>query len=279
MQETAATRAAGVLACRPGMKIITWNVNSIRQRLPRALALLERHRPDILCLQETKVADEEFPLMELGAAGYHAAIFGQKSYNGVAILAREEPASVARGFPGNPVPEEARVIAARIGGLALVGAYVVNGKEVGNPAYDVKLEWLDAFADWLAATYDPAEPLLVVGDFNVAPDDRDVYSAEAWRGKNLASEPERDRIARMRGWGLTDVARAHHGDAPGPFTFWDYRMGAFHRGWGLRIDLALASAGVAARVTDVTVDREERKESTGEGKPSDHAPLIVTIDG
>ncbi len=268
-----------MLASRPGMKIITWNVNSIRQRLPRALALLERHRPDILCLQETKVTDEEFPLMELGAAGYHAAIFGQKSYNGVAILAREELASVTRGFPGNPVPEEARVIAARIGALAVVGAYVVNGKEVGNPAYDVKLAWLEAFADWLAATYDPADPLLVVGDFNVAPDDRDVYSPEAWRGKNLASEPERDRIARLRDWGLTDVARAHHGDVEGPFTFWDYRMGAFHRGWGLRIDLVLASAGVAARVTDVTVDREERKETTGEGKPSDHAPLIVTIEG
>jgi exodeoxyribonuclease-3 len=125
--------------------------------------------------------------------------------------------------------------------------------------------------------YEPGEPLIVAGDFNVAPDDRDVYSPEAWKGKNLASEPERARIARLGDWGLTDISRAFFGNVEGPFTFWDYRMGAFHRGWGLRIDLVLGTEPVASRVIDVTVDREERKDSMGEGKPSDHAPLIVTL--
>jgi len=259
------------------MKIISWNVNSIRQRLPRALALLHRHQPDALCLQETKVTDEAFPHAELEAAGYRAAVFGQKSYNGVALVARDEPADVIRGFPGDPVPGEARAIAARVGGLALVDAYVVNGKDVGDPAYETKLRWLDAFGAWLRDAFDPGDALLVVGDFNIAPADPDIYDPDAWRGRNLASEPERDRVRALLDWGLTDLGRRAAGDVPGPYTFWDYRSGAFHRGWGLRIDLALGTAPVAARLVSVEVDREERKESSGEGKPSDHAPVIVTL--
>ena len=259
------------------MKVITWNVNSIRQRLPRLLALLARYQPDIVCLQETKVADDAFPKVELASAGYHPVIFGQRAYNGVATLARREPTDVTRAFPGDPTPEASRVIACRIGDLAVVNAYVVNGKAVGDPAYTTKLAWLDAFGGWIRASYDPAEPLVIVGDFNVAPDDRDVYAPEAWRGKNLATPAERERIAALRSWGLTDLARHFFGDVEGPFTFWDYRMGAFHRGWGLRIDLALATAPVADRLSEVMVDREERKDTTGEGKPSDHAPLIITL--
>jgi exodeoxyribonuclease-3 len=259
------------------MKIVTWNVNSVRQRLPRLLALLARHEPDIVCLQETKVTDDAFPLLELTGAGYTAVTFGQRAYNGVATLARVEPTEVTRGFPGDPSADVSRVIACRVGDLAVVNAYVVNGKAVGDPAYDLKLSWLDGFAHWIGGAYEPGEPLIVVGDFNVAPDDRDVYSPEAWRGKNLASEPERARVARLQEWGLTDISREFFGNVEGPFTFWDYRMGAFHRGWGLRIDLALGTEPVASRVIDVTVDREERKDSTGEGKPSDHAPLIVTL--
>ncbi|MEA2581111.1 MAG: exodeoxyribonuclease [Actinomycetota bacterium] len=259
------------------MKVITWNVNSIRQRLPRVLALLARHQPDVVCLQETKVADDGFPLLELSGAGYHAVTFGQRAYNGVAIFARQEPTDVMRGFRGDPTHEASRVIACRVGDLAVVNVYVVNGKMVGDPAYDVKLAWLDAFDAWIRDTYDPSEPLLIVGDFNVTPDDRDVYAPEAWRGKNLASPAERERIANLRSWGLTDLSRAFSGDVEGPFTFWDYRVGAFHRGWGLRIDLALGTGPVANRLLDVAVDREERKDSTGEGKPSDHAPLIVTL--
>ena len=178
------------------------------------------------------------------------------------------------GFRGDPVPEEARVVSATVGGLRVVNAYVVNGKSTIDPAYQIKLRWLDALADWLAAT---AGPLLVVGDFNVAPTDLDVYDPQLWRGQNLASEPERERVRRLEGLGLVDLARAYVGDTPGPYTYWDYRAGAFHKGWGLRIDLMLGSADVAARLVSVEVDREERKPTAGEGKPSDHAPLILTL--
>jgi len=180
-------------------------------------------------------------------------------------------------FIGDPVPSQSRVIAARAGDLDVVCAYVVNGKAVGDPAYDTKLAWLDAFRDWIAATYDPSRPVVVTGDFNIAPDDRDLWDAEAWRGRNLASEPERRRLRSLLEWGLTDLGRTHAGDVAGPFSFWEYRAGAFHKGWGLRIDLALGTAPVVARLEDVAVDREERKPSTGEGKPSDHAPVIVEL--
>lgn len=259
------------------MKLVTWNVNSIRQRLPRLLALLERHAPEVVCLQETKVIDDDFPFQELETAGYHAAAYGQKAYNGVAILSKDPLADVAIGFDGNPIPEEARVISATTQGVRVVCAYIVNGKEVGNPSYDTKLEWLDALRAWIETTAAPTDPLVVTGDFNICPDDRDVYDPDAWRGRNLCSEPERERFRSLLGWGLTDLGRESAGDTTGPFTFWEYRMGAFHRGWGLRIDLALGTSPVAERLLDVSVDREERKPTSGEGKPSDHAPLIVTL--
>jgi exodeoxyribonuclease-3 len=258
------------------VKLITWNVNSVRQRLARLIALLNRHEPDVLCLQEIKVTDDIFPLMEVTAAGYTCVSYGQKAYNGVAILAREPLLDVSLGFKNDPVPEEARVISATIGDLRVVNAYVVNGKSTTDPAYQIKLRWLDALADWLT-TYDKARPLVVVGDFNVAPTDLDVYDPLLWRGKNLASEPERERVRRLESQGLIDLGRAFAGETEGPFTYWDYRMGAFHRGWGLRIDLLLGSTQVAERVISVEVDREERKPTAGEGKPSDHAPLILTL--
>jgi exodeoxyribonuclease-3 len=141
----------------------------------------------------------------------------------------------------------------------------------------MKLAWLDGFHAWLSSTYTAEGPLVVTGDFNIAPDDRDVWDAELWRGKNLASDPERERIQDLLAWGLTDLGRAAAGDVTGPFAYWDYTAGAFHKGWGLRIDLVLGSASVASRLDTVVVDREERKPSTGEGKPSDHAPVIVTL--
>lgn len=260
------------------MRLVTWNVNSVRQRLPRLLALLERHRPDIVCLQETKVEDVAFPMLELQAAGYEAAIFGQRTYNGVAILSRIGLADVRTGFDADPASEQSRVITALAGEVRVVCVYVVNGKQVGDPAYDTKLAWLDALRGWLAASFEPAAPLVVCGDFNIAPDDRDVWDPDQWRGRNLASPPERERFQALLDWGLTDLGRQAAGDVQGPFTFWDYTAGAFHKGWGLRIDLALGSAPVAARVQEVIVDREERKLTSGEGKPSDHAPLIVTLD-
>lgn len=258
------------------MKVITWNVNSVHARLPRLIALLARHQPDLVCLQEIKTSAEEFPAADITAAGYQAAVHAQAGRNGVAVLARGPLTDAVRGFPDDPVPEQARVLSVTVGGLRVVNVYVVNGKEVAAPEYELKLRWLDAFAGWLRGSQRPVDPLIVAGDFNVTPDDRDVYDPVAWRGRNLASEPERERIDGLLEWGLTDLGRAHS-PGPGPYTFWDYRAGAFHRGWGLRIDLALATAPVAARCTDVTVDRDERKPTFGEGKPSDHAPLIVTL--
>lgn len=259
------------------MKLITWNLNSIRQRLPRLLAILERHQPDIVCLQETKVEDETFPTLELGGAGYDVATFGQRAYNGVAMLSRDKLADIKVGFDKDPVPEQSRVLAARVGDLDVVCVYVVNGKAVGDPAYDTKLAWLEAFRAWVAATYDPASRLVIMGDFNIAPDDRDVWDAELWRGKILASDPERAHLRALFDWGLTDLGRLAAGDVQGPFAYWDYTAGAFHKGWGLRIDLALATAPLVANLESVEVDRNERKPTAGEGKPSDHAPVIVTI--
>jgi exodeoxyribonuclease III len=259
------------------VEIITWNVNSVHTRLPRLIALLARHQPDVVCLQEIKTTSEAFPADDIAAAGYQAVVHGEGGRNGVAVLARGPLTDAVQGFAGDPVPEQARVLSVTAGGLRVVCVYVVNGKEVSAPEYELKLRWLDAFASWLRDTQRPAEELIVAGDFNVTPDDRDVYDPEAWRGRNLASEPERARIRALLDGGLTDLTRAHN-PAPGPFTFWDYRAGAFHRGWGLRIDLALATDPVAARCTAVAVDRDERKPTFGEGKPSDHAPLIVSLE-
>lgn len=262
------------------MKIVTWNVNSIRQRLPRLIAMLRRHEPDVVCLQETKIPDEGFPHDEVMAAGYAAVTYGQQAYNGVAILARaaDPPADPGRGFPDDPAPDEARVLSARVGDLQVIDAYVVNGKAVSHPAYQVKLDWLDALGRWVGENCDPMRPMILAGDFNVAPSDLDVHDPDLWRGKNLASEPERDRVRRMLEWGLVDLGRAAAGDAQaGPFTWWDYRAGAFHRGWGLRIDLVLGTRPVADRLVSVEVDRQERKPTAGEGKPSDHAPVVVTL--
>jgi exodeoxyribonuclease III len=258
------------------MKIITWNVNSIHARLPRVTALLARHQPDLACLQEIKTTSQEFPAGDFAAVGYQAAVHGQAGRNGVAVLSRIALTDVACGFTDDPVPDQARVLSVTGGGVRFVNVYVVNGQEVGAPEYELKLHWLDALTAWLRHTYQAASPIMVLGDFNVAPDDRDVYDPVAWRGRNLCSEPERRRIRTLLDWGLTDLGRADN-PGPGPYTFWDYRQGAFHRGWGLRIDLALATAPVAARRADVTVDRDERKPTAGPGKPSDHAPVIITL--
>jgi len=267
----------GPTAYAPPVRIATWNVNSIRQRLPRLLALLARHELDVVCLQETKVADADFPIDALLEVGYEALSHGQGGRNGVAIVSRLPLDEIARGMAGDPVPAEARLLAARAGDLTIASLYAVNGKEVGDPAYETKLAWYEALRDWARASFDLAAPVLLTGDFNVAPDDRDVYDPVAWRGRNLASEPERDRLRDVLELGFDDLGRRAAGDVEGPFSFWDYRMGAFHRGWGLRIDLALGTAPVAARLVSVDVDREERKPTSGEGKPSDHAPVIVTL--
>jgi len=227
------------------------------------------------------VEDDGFPHRELEALGYTAAVHGQKTYNGVAILSRAPLSDVTRSFPGDPVPDEARVIggtvsAGGLGDLRLVNLYVINGQEVGSDKYRRKLDWLDAVIRWLSESHDPKAPLLLVGDFNIAPEEEDVHDPETWRGKVLFSDRERERLHAMLDWGLSDLLRVHTRDG-GLYSWWDYRMGAFHRGWGLRIDLGLGTAPVSDRLVDAVIDREERKSSTGEGKPSDHAPVIFTL--
>ena len=259
------------------MRLVTWNVNSIRQRLPRLLALLARHEPDVVCLQETKVADADFPIEPLLTAGYAALSHGQGGRNGVAIVSRLPLEEVARGLPGDPTSGDARVLAAHVDGVTVASIYAVNGKEVGDPAYAIKLAWYEALHEWARREIGVDGAAVLAGDFNVTPDDRDVYDPDGWRGRNLASEPERERLRALMQTGFTDLGRLDSGEGDAPYTFWDYRMGAFHRGWGLRIDLALGTAAVAGRLASVTVDREERKPTSGEGKPSDHAPLIVDL--
>jgi exodeoxyribonuclease-3 len=258
------------------VKIISWNVNSIRARLERVQALLERHEPDLLCLQETKVADEAFPYDALSEVGYRAEVYGQKTYNGVALVSRGPLDDVRRGFPRDPAADQPRVIGADLGDLRVINAYVVNGKSVGDPAYQLKLRWLDALATWLREHHDPARPLLIVGDFNVAPDDRDLHDPDLWRGRVLCSDAERQRLRALLEWGLVDLQRELSAEG-GHYTWWDYRFGAFAKDWGIRIDLALGTRAVVARGFAVEVDREERKKITGSGNPSDHAPLIVTL--
>jgi exodeoxyribonuclease-3 len=259
------------------VKVITWNVNSLRARLERTKALLARHQPDVLCLQETKIPDDDFPFDEFEALGYHAACLGQRAYNGVAILSRLPLEGVSCGFPGDPVPEQSRAVSADIGGLRILDVYVINGKAVEHPDYQLKLRWLDALDAWLCETMERTTPLLLVGDFNIAPEDIDVHDPELWRGKSHCTDAERERVRGLMGGGLTDVFRRLYPNDQ-RFTWWDYRAGNFHKNLGLRIDLALASQTVLPRCVAVDIDREERKPSTGEGKPSDHAPVIVTLD-
>jgi exodeoxyribonuclease-3 len=253
--------------------LATWNVNSVRARLPRVHAWLREHAPDVVCLQETKVEDHAFPRLELETLGYRAEILGQKSYNGVAILTREPLLDVTRGLPGDAPGAEARVIAGSFRGVRIVNLYAPNGQAVGTEKYAAKLEWYDRLRVMLETSCSPGEPLVLCGDFNVAPEDRDTWDPERWRGQILCSEPERERFRALLAWGLVDVLRALHPE-DGLFTFWDYQMGSFRRNWGLRIDHALVTAPLFSRVAGARVDREER----GREKPSDHAPVLLTLE-
>ncbi len=255
------------------MKITTWNVNSIRARLSRVLDWLRANEPDLLCLQEIKTVDGTFPRAQFEALGYTVESFGQKTYNGVALLSRGILGDVRRGLPGDDEAAESRVIAAGYAGLRVVNVYVPNGKAVGTDKYAYKLAWLDRFREHLERELKEHPGLLVCGDFNVAPEDRDVHDPAAWRGQVLFSEPEKERFRALLGLGLADALRLHT-EAGGIYTWWDYRMGGFRRDRGLRIDHFLVSAGVAGRVREVVVDREER----GGEKPSDHAPVTAHLD-
>jgi len=255
------------------VKIASWNVNSVRARLDRLLAWLGREQPDVVCLQELKVTEEEYPRLELEAAGWRTAMIGQKTYNGVAVLARQPPEEVRAGLGEPALDVESRLIAARVAGVRVLSAYVPNGKTVGSDKWATKLAWLRALRAHLVRSYTPDEPLIVCGDFNVAPEDRDVARVEEWKDSVLCHEEARALLREVVAWGLTDLIRMHHtGD--GPYTWWDYRMLGFAKGNGLRIDHLLATRALATRCSAAYVVRDERK-----GKlPSDHAPVLVDVD-
>ena len=255
------------------MKIATWNVNSIRARLDRLVSWLGREQPDVVCLQELKVADADFPQLEIEAAGYHAAVYGQKTYNGVAILAKAPLSDVRIGLGGGTDPD-ARLIAAQAGDVRVLSAYVPNGKVVGSDKWEYKLSWYDKLTAHLAANYRPDELLVLCGDFNVAPEERDVARPEEWRGSVLFDEPTRAKLKTLIDWGLVDIIRERNPEGPGPYTWWDYRMLGFAKGNGLRIDHILATKPYASRCSSAFVARDERK-----GKlPSDHAPVVAVFD-
>jgi exodeoxyribonuclease-3 len=257
------------------VRIATWNVNSVKQRVPRLLPWLDERQPDVVCLQETKLADEAFAELlgeELSARGFEVATHGEATWNGVAILSRaglDDVVTGLAGAPGFPHPE-ARAIAATCGGVRVVSVYVPNGRVPGSEHYEYKLAWLGALRELLAGVTDP---LIVCGDMNIAPTDDDVFDPEAYEGETHVTPPERAALADLQSVGLHDVVRDRWPDER-IFTYWDYRAGMFHQDLGMRIDLALASDPVAERVRAAWVDRQARK---GSG-PSDHAPVIVDLD-
>jgi exodeoxyribonuclease-3 len=257
------------------MRIATWNVNSLKQRLPRLLPWLDQRRPDVVCLQETKLADEAFVELlgaELAKRGYALALHGEATWNGVAILSRVELEDVALGIPGGPgFPDpEARAVSATCGGIRVVSVYVPNGRVPDSEHYRYKLTWLGALRDMLAAG---PEAMVVCGDMNIAPADEDVFDPAAYVGQTHVTAPERAALGELLALGLHDVVRERWPDQR-VFTYWDYRAGMFHQDCGMRIDLVLASGPVAERVQAAWVDRHARK-----GKaPSDHAPVIVDLD-
>ena len=257
------------------MKLATWNVNSLKMRLPRVLDWLAQHAPDVLCLQETKLEDPGFPTLELDAAGYTAHFTGQKTYNGVALLARKTlPAAtdVTRGLPGL-ADDQKRVIAACFGNLRVVNFYVPNGQSVESDKYRYKLEWCRAASSFLRAELAVHPRLAVVGDFNIAPEDRDVHDPVAWAGQVLCTDAERQVFRDWAALGLADSFRLFD-QPPATFSWWDYRMLGFPKNHGLRIDHILLSAPLAASCISCTIDRNARK---GE-KPSDHAPVIAQFE-
>jgi len=240
-------------------------------RLPHLLEWLAAHKPDAMCLQETKTEDANFPLAEIHAAGYHAAYWGQKTYNGVAILARKPLADVEHGIPGFP-DELKRVIAATVGDIRVLCLYAPNGEAPGSDKYAYKLKWYEALTAWLGPELKKHPRLAVLGDLNIAPEPRDVHDPKRWEGKIHFSEPERAAFGEVIGVGLKDAFRLF--DQPEKqFTWWDYRMAAFKRGWGLRIDHILLAPQLAAQCKACTIDTEPRKRE----RPSDHAPVIAEL--
>jgi exodeoxyribonuclease III len=257
------------------MRIATWNVNSLNKRMPRVEEWLGYAQPDVLCLQETKLADANFPSMAFASLGYEAAHCGQGQWNGVAILSKVGLSDVVAGFSDQTTDEvtEARLLWATCGDVRVASVYVPNGRQVGSEHYEAKLEWFGRLRRGLDAVCDPSEPFVICGDFNVAPEDRDVWDPTKLHGGTHVSPPEREALENLEEWGLTDVFRSLYDDDR-LYTYWDYRAGDFHQHRGMRIDLVLATKPLVEAATFALVDRFARK---GKG-PSDHAPLLVDFD-
>jgi exodeoxyribonuclease III len=254
------------------MKLATWNVNSLKVRLPQVLDWAAQHQPDVLCLQETKLEDGKFPSLDIAAAGYQVLCSGQRTYNGVAILSRAAGAECAMGIAGYEDVQK-RVIAASVDGVRVVCAYVPNGESVVSDKYQYKLKWLAAFRGWLAQELARHPRLAVVGDFNVAPEPRDVYDPAAWEGRVLFSQPERDAFRDLIGIGLKDAFRLFE-QPERSYTWWDYRVNAFRRKLGLRIDHILLSEPLARQCASCTIDTVPRQHE----RPSDHAPVVAELN-
>lgn len=254
------------------MKVATWNVNSLKVRLAHVLQWLEAAQPDVLAIQETKTVDENFPLVEIEAAGYKAVFNGQKTYNGVAILSTAEASDVVTDIPGLDDPQR-RILAATVDGVRVVNLYVVNGSEVGSEKYAYKLDWLEKVTAWLQEQAAQYPKLIVLGDFNIAPEDRDVHDPVVWSGQILCSEPERTALQAIQSIGLSDVFRQFE-QPEKSFSWWDYRAGGFRRNLGLRIDLILASQSLSDVCVRCVIEREPR---TWE-KPSDHTPVVAEFE-
>jgi exodeoxyribonuclease III len=258
------------------MRIASWNVNSIRARNEHLREWLRRANPDVVCLQETKVEDDKFPTEALGEAGYSVVFSGQKTYNGVAIAARYGLAieDVKKNLDGDDVDGQKRVIAATCEGVRIVNVYVPNGQAVGTKPFLLKLAWFERLERELASHYKPESPLVLCGDFNVAPETIDVHEPKKWEGQVLFHPDERAALRRLLAWGLVDSFRARRPDEKGAYSWWDYRMGAYRKNNGLRIDLMLVTPPLLARCKDAWIDRSPRELE----RPSDHAPVLIDVD-
>ncbi len=258
------------------MRIATWNVNSLKARLPRVEEFLSYANVDVLCLQETKLADKAFPYLTFQELGYESVHHGQGQWNGVAILSRLGISDVLNGFGADivdPYAGDARLVAARCGPITAVSIYVPNGRSVPSEFYDRKLLWFEELRNWLDRHYTPHDAVAVLGDFNVAPEDRDVWSVQAFAESTHVTRQERAAVQSLCDWGMVDTFRTVHPDAQGLYSYWDYRAGDFHQHRGMRIDLVLATKPIASGLTYAVVDRNARKGT----QPSDHAPVIIDL--
>ncbi|NNE34070.1 MAG: exodeoxyribonuclease III [Rhodothermales bacterium] len=254
------------------MTVATWNVNSIKARHDRVISWLEKVSPDVVCLQELKIVEEVFPVDQLAEMGYHAAVFGQKTWNGVAILSRFEIADVRKGMADDVDDPQSRVIACKTADMDVICVYVPNGKAVGSESWDYKMDWMTRLASYLEREFDPDGEVLLCGDINIAPEDVDAAYPDRWRDSVLCDPDGRAKLETILDWGLIDLIREQH-EGPGPYSWWDYRRLAFPKGDGLRIDHVFGTEIMAERCEETFVDREERKGA----KPSDHAPVVAVF--